>query len=96
MSDESEFYMEILEKYSKICDDEDEKLIGVCQKIVELMEILRITNDKQLVKNALIFILSLFDLDHVVEFKSSGDHTSNYISNQEKEKLISILEEEFC
>ncbi len=95
MSNENEFYMEILEKYSKICDDEDEKLIGVCQKIVELMEILRITNDKQLVKNALIFILSLFDLDHV-ELKSSKDNTPYYISHQERKKLISILEEEFC
>ncbi|MFX0187793.1 MAG: hypothetical protein ACFE8A_08660 [Candidatus Hodarchaeota archaeon] len=81
---EVEFYSNIMEQALAVLDKDDKKFIWKCRKIIELMNFLRQSYKKIVVKNALILILSLFE-----------DYRIDAISKKEKNILINTLKEEF-
>ncbi|MFX1392313.1 MAG: hypothetical protein ACFFAH_01950 [Promethearchaeota archaeon] len=91
---EVEFYSNIMEQALAVLDNNDEKFIWKCRKIIELMNFLKYSYNKLLVKNALILILSLFE-NHYIGLVTSKPKNLDYFSKQEKKILIDTLKEEF-
>ena len=90
------FYSEIMEQAFDILNDNNNRFIWECHKIIELMNILKESekeNFKLIIKNALILLLSIFE----DVYKASVDLKSVELdepSKQEKEILINILKSE--
>ena len=83
---EVEFYSNIMEQALAVLDTNDEKFIWKCRKIIELMNFLRHSYKKIVVKNALILILSLLE-DYCIDLISSKSEDLDTISKQEKNIL---------
>jgi len=91
---EVEFYSNIMEQALAVLDDKDEKFIWKCRKIIELMNFLKHSYNKLLVKNALIIILSLFE-DYCIDLITSNRDDLDALSKLEKKIFIDTLKEEF-
>lgn len=91
---EVEFYSNIMEQALAVLDTNDEKFIWKCRKIIELMNFLRHSYKKIVVKNALILILTLFE-HYGIDLISSKSEDLDAFSKQEKNILINMLKEEF-
>jgi hypothetical protein len=88
---EVEFYSNIMEQALAVLDKDDKKFIWKCRKIIELMDIF---NDKKIIRNMLIFILSLID-NYKTDFLSSRGVELKRLSETERKILITTLKEEF-
>lgn len=65
------------------------------QSIIKLMKILRQSNDKEFVGNALIFVLSLFNGEAQPDFYSACGNDLKTCSDREKQMILSELKKEF-
>jgi len=93
--DDSACYDKILDCYSK--HKKNPKLRQMCKNrsIYWLMEKLRKRNDRQIVQNALLLVLSLFE-DHPPDLYSNRGKEIKSISNEkDKTDLLSELKKEF-
>jgi hypothetical protein len=91
---EVEFYSNIMEQALAVLDKDDKKFIWKCRKIIELMDILNESYDKKIIRNMLIFILSLID-NYKTDFLSSRGVELKRLSETERKILITTLKEEF-
>ena len=91
---EAEFYSNIIEQALAVLEKDDENFIWKCRKIIELMNFLRHSYKKIVVKNALILILTLFE-HYGIDLISSKSEDLDAFSKQEKNILINMLKEEF-
>ncbi len=86
-------YLEyILNDFSTVLDDRDKEFIWKCEKIIELMDILKVTNNRDLVRKILITILSLSE-NYNSEFNMAKVLDLENISEYEREVLIKTLRE---
>ncbi len=86
-------YLEyILNDFSTVLDDRDKEFIWKCEKIIELMDILKVTNNRDLVRKILITILSLSE-NYNSEFNMAKVLDLENISEYEREVLIKALRE---
>ncbi len=84
------FYSDIFDQLSKI-GDLDKRIICICQEFIELMHILKETNDKNFITNALIVLLALFESEF---YALNGNSLDNILYN-DRDLFIAILKEEF-
>ena len=92
LSDGIEFYLDVFKRISSIYTDYDKNEVNISKKISEIVLELKQKNDKKLVKEALVFIVSIF------ENYISDDYNvvpEKNIPNPEKNIYRSILEKEF-
>lgn len=87
---EFEFYEDIMECTLKFFNDQDKILQIICQKIIELMRLLDITEFREFVKNALIIVIALFEDEESGMIFSKGIDI-NDLSNQDKEEVYNLL-----
>lgn len=74
----------------KFFNDQDKILQIICQKIIELMRLLDITEFREFVKNALIIVIALFEDEESGMIFSKGIDI-NDLSNQDKEEVYNLL-----
>ena len=97
--DEINCYNEILDCFMKSKNDFKQKEICRDRSIIKLMKIWKEKRDnyiKEIIKNSLIFVLTLFeDPDDPPDlYNTLGEETST-LQNGERGKLVAILKEEF-
>ncbi|TFG21566.1 MAG: hypothetical protein EU533_05300 [Promethearchaeota archaeon] len=91
---EMEFYSKILEVYQNKQLDKDSIEIWKNKSYIDLMQVLKRTKNKNLVKNAIILILSLFEDFPIDEYDTYGIHTKD-LKNSEKKAYLSEMKMEF-
>ena len=90
------FYSEIMEQAFNILNDNNNRFIWECHKIIELMNILKESekeNYKLAIKNALILLLSIFEDVYNASVNLKNVELDEF-SKQEKDILINILKSE--
>ena len=97
--DEINCYNEILDCFIKSKNDFRQKEICRDRSIIKLMKILKDKKDeyiKEIIKNSLIFILTLFEAEEDPPdlYNTLGKESSS-LKNSEKEDFVSTLKEEF-
>jgi len=102
MSSKNSGIMDKLNCYNKILDcflknQNDYYQLENCKNksIIKLMNILKQSNDKPFVKNALVFVLSLFNCHLPSDLYNSRGRNLKHCDAKEKEIIISVLKNEF-
>ena len=90
---DEEIYNQILECYNKTPDDEIQKQVCKSKSILKVMEISDKV-DKEVIKNSLILILSLYD-DVDEPYPTLGTDIGDITDESEKEDFLNLLKEEF-
>jgi len=90
---EEDYYNKILDFFQHNQDRESIELWRD-KSLMELMKILKLTRNKQFVKNALILILALYNSNPIDYYNYSGTSVE-FIDKKDKANMISILETEF-
>lgn len=90
---ETQFYMNILERFSQNNENSEKQMLMICKKIIELMSLLEETEDKQFVQNALIVIVALLK-DYIPDFPMKKGTDFSLLSKAERETLQNILKQE--
>ncbi|MFX1337549.1 MAG: hypothetical protein ACFFDK_02965 [Promethearchaeota archaeon] len=90
---ETQFFIDVLEKFSQINENSEKILLLICKKIIELMILLDENKNKDFVQNALIVIIALLE-DYIPDFPMRKGRDLKEISKQEQETLNSILKQE--
>lgn len=91
---ELDYYIKIVEFFQSNNLDRSTIEIWKSKSLIELMKILKRTKNKEFVKNALIFMLSLFEHIPPDLYNNSGISTE-ILNNKDKESYLSILKTEF-
>ena len=91
---ELEFYEKVMASYAKNCQDKGNLEICRCHLLIELMEILKETKNKEFVKNTLLVINSLYGNCPPDLYDSVGTDIDN-LTSEEKETLIPHFKIEF-
>jgi hypothetical protein len=91
---EIDYYLEIIEYFQKEKVSKEEIEIWIDKSIIELMKYLKRTQDRTLVANALILILSLFENIPPDTYNNRGVNI-NRISPIDKRSIIENLKNEF-
>ncbi|MFW9989123.1 MAG: hypothetical protein ACFFC3_10740 [Candidatus Odinarchaeota archaeon] len=91
---ELEFYLKIVDFFQKENTNSENKEIWKNKSIIELMNLLKQTQDYKFIANALILLLSLFEHEPPDLYANRGYHINN-ISEKDKRILISELKNEF-
>lgn len=91
---ELDFYLKIIDYFQNEKVDRDKTEIWKSKSIIELMKYLKRTQNRILVTNALILILSLFE-DIPPDIYNNRGVNFNRISERDKRFLIEELKEEF-
>ncbi len=91
-TEELNCYTKILNIFLKVGDDERLKDIWKSRAMLKLMEKLKTHKNKNVVKNALIILLSLFEDVPADLFDSVGSDLEN-ISEKERQEVILKLKE---
>ncbi len=96
-NEEISCYAKIIDCFTESKNDFIKKENCKNKSLIKMMEILKKRNDKQLVRNALIIILSLFEGDdQPADFFSKRGKELHALNDQaEKEKIILELKKEF-
>ncbi|MHA1669038.1 MAG: hypothetical protein ACTSV5_00515 [Promethearchaeota archaeon] len=92
---EMKYYTKILDFYQNQKFDKESVEIWKNKSYIELMQILKRTNNKNLVKNAIILILSLFEETPLDIYDSSGLSVRE-LKLEDKKSYISQLRTEFA
>jgi len=90
------FYSEIIDQAFDLLNKDKNSLIWKCHKIIELMNILKESENEFLklaIKNALILLLSIFE-DFYIDSLDSKSVEFDEISKIEKDILINTLKSE--
>ena len=97
--DEINCYNEILDCFMKSKNDFKQKEICRDRSIIKLMKIWKEKRDnyiKEIIKNSLIFVLTLFeDPDDPPDLYNTLGKETSTLQNGEKGELVAILREEF-
>jgi len=91
---EMEYYTKILDFYQNQKFDKETVEIWKSKSYIELMQVLKRTHNKNLVKNAIILILSLFEELPLDIYDSSGQSVRE-LTEEDKNSYISHLRSEF-
>ena len=91
---EMKYYTKILDFYQSQKFDRETVEIWKSKSYIELMKVLKRTNNKNLVKNAIILILSLFEETPLDIYDSSGLSVRE-LKQEDKNSYISHLRTEF-
>lgn len=91
---ELEFYLKIVDHFQEKNVNPETREIWINNSIIELMKLLKQTQNKKFVSNAMILLLSLFE-DIPPDLCSNRGHHINKISKKDKKFLISELKNEF-
>ena len=91
---ELDFYLKIIDYFQKEKVDKEKTVIWKNKSITNLMKYLERTQNRTLVTNALILILSLFE-DIPPDIYNNRGVNFNRISERDKRFLIEELKEEF-
>ena len=94
---EMNFYLRILEVYQNKQNkqfDKDSLEIWKDRSYIELMQVLKRTHNKNLVKNAIILILSLFEELPIDLYDTHGINTKN-LEKEQKKAFIAEMKSEF-
>ncbi|MFX1338472.1 MAG: hypothetical protein ACFFDK_07670 [Promethearchaeota archaeon] len=99
MIDEIDCYNEIIDCFIKSKNDFKQKEICRDRSIIKIMKIWREKKDfyiKEIIKNSLIFVLTLFeDPNDPPDLYNTLGKESSSLKNSEKEEFVSTLKEEF-
>ena len=91
---EMNFYLRILEVYQNKQLDKVSLEIWKDRSYIELMQVLKRTHNKNLVKNAIILILSLFEELPIDLYDNYGINTKN-LKKEQKKSFIAEMKSEF-
>ena len=91
---EIDYYIQIIEYFQKEKVSKEEIEIWMNRSIIELMKYLKRTQNRTLVTNALILILSLFENNPTDIYNNRG-FDINRISEIDKKSIIENLKNEF-
>ena len=91
---EMDFYLRILDVYQNKQLDKVALEIWKDRSYIELMQVLKRTNNKNLVKNAIILLLSLFEELPIDLYDNYGINTKK-LKKDEKKVFISKMKSEF-
>jgi len=91
---ELDFYTSILDYYQKPNQNREEIKIWVSQLIIKLMELLDNPINKNIVRNSLILLQSLFE-NHPPDIYNNRGVDVNQLSRSDKKLIISRLQKEF-
>ena len=91
---ELDFYLQIIDYFQKEKVDKEQTEIWKNKSIIKLMKYLKRTQNRTLVTNALILILSLFE-DIPPDIYNNRGVNFKRISERDKRFLIEDLKEEF-
>jgi hypothetical protein len=91
---EMDFYLKIIEVYQNKQLDKAALEIWKDKSYIELMQVLKRTHNKNLVKNAIILILSLFEELPVDYLYTHGINTKD-LKKEEKKTFIAEMKSEF-
>ncbi|MHA1192006.1 MAG: hypothetical protein ACTSP9_06875 [Promethearchaeota archaeon] len=91
---EMKYYTKILDFYQSQKFNRETVEIWKSKSYIELMQVLKRTNNKNLVKNAIILILSLFEETPIDIYDSSGLSVRE-LKQEDKNSYISHLRTEF-
>ena len=91
---ELELYLKIVDIIQDDTISPENKEIWKNKSIIELMNLLKHTQNRSLVANALVLLLSLFE-DLPPDLYVNRGHNINCISEKDKKFLISELKNEF-
>ncbi len=91
---ELEFYLKIVDFFQKENANSETQEIWKNKSIIELMDLLKKTQNYKFVANALIVLLSLFENEPPDLYTNKGNNI-NKISDEDKKLLISELKNEF-
>jgi len=86
-------YLEIIEYFNERTINQEEKEIWKNHILIELMNFLNQTNNRKLVTNAIILLLSLSE-DNPLDIYSDRGTNINQIVDKDKKLLIQNLKEE--
>ena len=92
---EMKYYSKILDFYQNHQFDKETVEIWKSKSYIELMQVLKRTNNKNLVKNAIILILSLFEELPLDIYDSSGLSVRE-LKQEDKNSYLSHLRTEFA
>ncbi len=97
ISDEMNCYMRIFDCFSKVKDQVEGKEKCRDRYLVKLMSALKIKEDKNFARNALLLIQSLYDGEEKPAdiYENLGKDANDSLNSKEKEALISELKTEF-
>ena len=91
---ELDYYIKIVEFFQSNNLDRNTIEIWRSKSLIELMKVLKRTKNKEFVKNALIFIISLFE--HIPpDLYSNRGINAEILNKKDKETYLSILKTEF-
>ncbi|MBY9003140.1 MAG: hypothetical protein KGD73_04150 [Candidatus Lokiarchaeota archaeon] len=91
---EMHYYTKILDFYQSQHYDKETVEIWKSKSYIELMQVLKRTNNRNLVKNAIILILSLFEEAPLDIYDSSGLSVRE-LKQEDRKSYISHLKTEF-
>ena len=96
MADGIDFYLHVLKRISELYNGNEDELC-ISEKLAQLMKELRETNDEQLVKEAIRFVLEIFEKYYYDDFTTSNLKASENIqaiSGQDKALFTQTLAQE--
>ncbi|MHA1293685.1 MAG: hypothetical protein ACTSQJ_13585 [Promethearchaeota archaeon] len=95
-NDENEMkcYLKILNYFQKKSDKREDIELWKSKSLMKLMDILMRTQNRKLITNALILMITLFENIPPDIYNNRGIHI-NRLSGKDKRALISALKEEF-
>jgi hypothetical protein len=91
---ELDYYLSIIDFFQNHNTNRETAEIWRDKSFIELMKVLKRTRKKEFVKNAIIFILSLFDQMPPDTYNNKGIKV-NSLENGDKLSYVSILKSEF-
>jgi hypothetical protein len=91
---EFDYYMKIIDYFKKQKPNRKDLEIWKDKSLMELMELLEHTQNRTLVKNAIILLISLFENMPPDTYNNRG-HDIREISKKDKKILMEELREEF-
>jgi hypothetical protein len=91
---ELDYYTHILEFFQNKKCDEDSSEIWKNKTYIKLMSVLKRTQNKEMVRNAILMIISLFE-QKPADFYNNQGVNSDSISPEDKKSFKKILKSEF-
>lgn len=91
---EMDYYLKILDVYQNKKFDKEDLEIWKNKSYIELMQVLKRTNNRNLVKNAIILILSLFE-DMPLDLYDSYGMSAKKLKKEERKSYLDDLKLEF-
>jgi len=96
MTDGIDFYLYTLKRISELYESEEDELC-ISEKLAELMQELKETNDDKIVKKAIRFVLEIFEKYYYDDFNTANLNSRSKIQNissQDKTIITQTLAQE--